>query len=67
MLASMIKQTSYHSKKTRVIQKLMCPCSSHITLTFVYKEWEGTANHARAFLGLITREVVRFPMPAQGV
>lgn len=45
----------------------MCPCSFHITLTFVYTEWEGTTYHARVFLGLIAREVVRFPTPAHGV
>lgn len=41
----------------------MCAWSFAMSFTFVYVDWEGTANDSMVFLNAMTREENTFPWP----
>ena len=45
----------------------MCAYSFDMMFTFMYTDWEGTANDSRVFIDALTRVENQFPFPNEGI
>nr|KAJ0193460.1 hypothetical protein LSAT_V11C800412770 [Lactuca sativa] len=58
------KQKSFRGRRAVLVtQNVMAICSHEMMFTFVYSDWEGTANESHVFYDAVIRPENKFPIP----
>ncbi|KAI3417308.1 uncharacterized protein J3R85_014582 [Psidium guajava] len=60
------QQIPYRGRKGTTTQNVLCVCSFDMKFTFVYAEWEGSANDCRVLSAALETPRLQFPRPPLG-